>query len=116
MQSVNTVEYPINNMTTIHDEEKIKELIYSILQGNYSCSRVWEAWNYNTMSRDDFAPLEEDENIINDLFEIVKQVRLKTIDEAIGCGPRELSYMSNKAVGFNDCRNRFITNLEQLKK
>ena len=46
-----------------------------ILMWNYSCSRVWEAWQYWTMTQDDFSPLEEDENIYNDiksLFESLK--------------------------------------------
>ena len=43
-------------------EEKIIEL----LSGNYACTRVWEAWNYGTMKRGDFIPLEECDELVDE--------------------------------------------------
>ncbi len=48
-------------------QQAIDSELKKILQWHYSCSRVWEAWQYWTMNQDDFSPLEEDENIYNDI-------------------------------------------------
>lgn len=40
-------------------EETTKEL-YSFLSGSYWCSRVWEAWQYNAMTIDDFTEISDD--------------------------------------------------------
>ena len=37
----------------------------------YVCTRVWVAWNYGTMSRDDFHLASEDENVASDIADIV---------------------------------------------
>ena len=37
-----------------------------VLQDFYSCTRVWEAWSYGTMSRDDFKLANEDDEILED--------------------------------------------------
>lgn len=92
-------------MKTIHDEEKIKELLTND-----------SAWS---------------DNMREYAEHIARQVRLKTIDEAIGCVPKEKIIIEDEpnmftpedetislehAFGFNSCRHKFITNLEQLKK
>ena len=33
------------------------------------CTRVWEAWGYDTMTQDDFALVAEDDEVINELAE-----------------------------------------------
>jgi len=33
------------------------------------CTRVWEAWGYDTMTQDDFALVSEDDEVINELAE-----------------------------------------------
>lgn len=43
------------------DKEELAQLIASMLYGTYHCTRVWEAWNVGTMSRDDFEPVDESE-------------------------------------------------------
>jgi hypothetical protein len=35
----------------------------------YSCTRVWEAWQYGTMQQEDFAPAWEDEDLIGGIVE-----------------------------------------------
>lgn len=39
----------------------------TILDGEYACTRVWEAWQYGTMTQDDFVPMAESE-IVGDLL------------------------------------------------
>lgn len=34
--------------------EKLIDMIAEHLSGTYRCLRVWEAWNFGTMSQDDF--------------------------------------------------------------
>ena len=54
-------------------KEDFNQELKKILTGHYSCSRVWEAWQYGTMTQDDFSPLEEDENIYNDIKSLFKK-------------------------------------------
>ena len=50
----------------------LDERIRYFLQDNYACTRVWEAWSYGTMTEDDFTPMEEDEDIVNDFKTLVQ--------------------------------------------
>lgn len=50
--------------------EQVTAELKKVLQWHYSCSRVWEAWQYWTMTQSDFYPLEEDENIYEDIFSL----------------------------------------------
>jgi len=54
-------------------EEIIKNKIAEVLKGNYGCNRVWEAWQVGTMHQDDFYPLEECDEIIQDLYDIISK-------------------------------------------
>ena len=57
-----------------HGEEVLEDLklkIQEILFGNYGCSRVWSAWNVGTMTRDDFFPLDESEEIIESFIDFL---------------------------------------------
>jgi len=99
-------------MTTIHDEEKIKELreltqkiescIYSIARLNDTKSKVAKdnlSWLFNQK-----------------LQEYAEHIRQKTIDECIACVPAINSTREVGATLWNACRTQIITNLEQLKK
>jgi len=55
----------------------IREELKKILTWHYSCSRVWEAWQYWTMTQDDFHPLEEDENIYKDIESLILSLPLQ---------------------------------------
>lgn len=37
----------------------------------FFCTRTWEAWEVGTMTKDDFAPMEEDDDFIHDLAELL---------------------------------------------
>jgi hypothetical protein len=39
----------------------------TILDGEFACTRVWEAWQVGTMTQDDFTPMAETE-IVSDLL------------------------------------------------
>ena len=57
----------------------LDERIRYFLQDNYACTRVWEAWSYGTMTEDDFTPMEDDEDIVNDFKTLVQE----QVDRAI---------------------------------
>ena len=54
---------------------KIKEALYNSLGADTMsylvCTRVWEAWHYNTMTKDDFTEIATDEDLLNELSESV---------------------------------------------
>ena len=62
-------------------EKTIKDKIYNILKGNYACTRAWSAWQVGTMHKDDFEPLEECEEIIEELYKVVALSRRKLAEE-----------------------------------
>jgi len=37
-----------------------------VLQDHLTCTRVWSAWSYGTMTQDDFVLSAEDDNIVSD--------------------------------------------------
>lgn len=55
------------------DLEKIKDEILLLTTSRYTCTRVREAWNYNTMDRDDFIPLWEDDDFMDDIKQILSK-------------------------------------------
>ena len=50
------------------DIEKLRKMLNSQLSDAYYCNRVWEAWNFNTMSEDDFEQVDSEE-IVNMIIE-----------------------------------------------
>ena len=50
------------------DIEKLRKMLNSQLSDAYYCTRVWEAWNFNTMSEDDFEQVDSEE-IVNMIIE-----------------------------------------------
>jgi len=79
-------------MTTIHDEEKIRQLC-----GKYGLEKDGHTNIDIRLAMIDYA------NHISD------QVRLKTIGDIVDV------YTNEEAKHLNHCREEFITNLEQLK-
>lgn len=49
----------------------------------YICHRVWEAWQYGTMTRDDFEPAEDNDEWLEDTIENVVQVALSQYKEEL---------------------------------
>lgn len=56
--------------TLSHDTLRV--LLATHMEGNtYLCSRVWEAWQYNTMTDEDFEPAGENEEFMDDLTQAI---------------------------------------------
>jgi hypothetical protein len=56
------------------NKQDIEQKVIDCLSDLYVCGRVWEAWNYNTMTRDDFSLAREDENIVYDFTEMIMEI------------------------------------------
>lgn len=63
--------------------ERFDEQLLDLLQGHYACTRVWEAWNVNTMTRDDFIPLEECDEVVEDFKTFISSEKNLLLDQAI---------------------------------
>ena len=74
--------------------EGIEEKIIHICKGNYSCGRVWTAWQYGTMTQEDFAPLEESEEFISEVMDLLKS----EIDTAKQQGREEVKKQIDKTI------------------
>lgn len=61
-----------------------KQKLYQVFRTRYNCSRVREARQYNTMSQEDFSPLEEDEEIYDEVLNIFWWVSLSRVLSALG--------------------------------
>ena len=60
---------------TEEDRKLYFDKAIEVLQDHYTCTRVWSAWSYGTMTQDDFRLAAEDDNIVSDtakmLFDFV---------------------------------------------
>lgn len=63
-----------------------KNKLLNIFDGLYSCSRVWEAWNYGTMDRNDFTRADEDDQVLGDFEELLKDYKLYLLNELLERG------------------------------
>lgn len=72
----------MNKQTKLQEvEQRIRELFQELMETNevlYRCNRVWEAWNYGTMSSDDF------EEVDDDMPEITLDHVLKAMGDSAG--------------------------------
>lgn len=92
-------------MKTIHDEDKITAEILKIL----AYQQVITNQGTNYQGEKDWA--------LNKIKGLLTEVRLKTIDEAIGCVPKEDgSDWHDAIITWNVGREQTITKLKQLKK
>ena len=51
---------------TEEDRKPYFDKAVEVLQDHLTCTRVWSAWSYGTMSQDDFWLAAEDDNIVSD--------------------------------------------------
>lgn len=75
-QLIATPQEPALNLTGLHDAV-LNALNDELAHGAYDCKRVWEAWNINTMSENDFSPVSdriEDiaSSVVNEILWIAK--------------------------------------------
>lgn len=60
-------------------ETKIRDILAEFLHDDiYMCTRSHEAWSYGTMSLDDFVPVYEDEDYLEDFTKfLIEKLDLK---------------------------------------
>ena len=51
--------------------EEITEAVKGALDDALLCSRVWEAWSYNTMTEDDFSQASDDDDFVAQIVDAV---------------------------------------------
>ena len=93
-------------MTTIHDEEKIKELVSKYCLDTFR-----------------FVPDGISVSAIRAMQEYAEYIRQKTIDECIACVPNMEDAVTNPESwtydmiwGYKTCKEATISKIEQLKK
>jgi len=59
---------------TNEQDVALRDAIAASLTDVYGCTRVWSAWSYDNMRQDDFVLASEDDNIIANIFDAVKEV------------------------------------------
>lgn len=68
--SWNKRAYPLSVTDMDEDiRERVQEAVAESMTGIYYCGRVWSAWGYGTMSRDDFSPAGEDDDIVANIVD-----------------------------------------------
>lgn len=80
-QMLQEIQEKIGNQDIIDTQ---KQKLYQVFRTRYNCSRVREARQYNTMSQEDFSPLEEDEEIYDEVLNIFWWVSLSRVLSALG--------------------------------
>lgn len=59
---------PLNSERPKLDHDSLRALLAEHMRGNtYLCTRVWEAWQYGTMTDEDFEPAGENDEFMDDL-------------------------------------------------
>jgi hypothetical protein len=63
---------------TDEQHQKLRDAFAQALTGVYVCGRVWEAWQYGTMTEDDFQPASECEEVLDSLIEAAHGIKENT--------------------------------------
>lgn len=66
------IQYYIKHKKAIKMEMLKKEALdsmESVFKNCYSCTRVWSAWSYDTMTIDDFTPFDKDDESFLECFD-----------------------------------------------
>lgn len=53
------------------DREKARGLLRQTLYDTYDCTRVWQGWDVGTMKADDFVPIWEDDDRLDEIVDAV---------------------------------------------
>lgn len=79
------------------EQEQLADAVAEGLGDAYLCTRVWQAWMYNTMTQDDFVLAGEDPDFVHDLGEAIlaspwlaardARIRAETLRAAAGMYP-----------------------------
>jgi hypothetical protein len=63
---------------TDEERKKLRDAFAQSLTSVYVCGRVWEAWQYGTMTEDDFQPASECEEVLDSLIEAAHGIKENT--------------------------------------
>jgi hypothetical protein len=74
-------EYEARHTPPVPEDEELRHEVTTLLADDWACTRVWEAWNYGTMTQDDFEPLNETERVDELLALIHRRETEARIDE-----------------------------------
>ena len=74
-------------------QDEIRDAALSILNDTYYCTRVWEAWQFGTMSEDDFVALDNYDEKINETIEIITNLisSLSTKSQSLSIGQENMN-------------------------
>ena len=64
--------------TKDEQRQKLRDAFEQDLTDAYVCGRVWSAWQYGTMSEDDFQPASECEEVLDSLIESALEIKEET--------------------------------------
>ena len=62
------------------DNTSLEDVISEYLGDDHACNRVWSAWQYGTMTEDDFEPL-SDTPRVQELVELYEEHQQKDIEK-----------------------------------
>lgn len=88
----------------------IRDEIAELLSDDYACTRAWEAWQYGTMTQDDFVPL-ADTVRVDELAHLIENgnteevTRLEVIDHTpcVNCKGKRWLTEGEKPVECPEC-------------
>lgn len=89
-----------NSKPVVEEYNRLFDIAKDILQDFYCCTRVWEAWNYGTMTEGDFTLCVGDKDIVFDTIASIRKIEEDAKkSEAILFGRWLLKYAKPKWVG-----------------
>lgn len=68
--------------TTLSTSDELRQKIAKLLRGDMAVTRDWTAWQYNTMTQDDFLPLEETERV-DEILELFTDYHQSQLEKAV---------------------------------
>ena len=75
---VSDYEPPASKPLTDEQRKKLRDAFAQALTSVYVCGRVWEAWQYGTMSEGDFQPASECTEVLDSLIEAAHEITGET--------------------------------------
>jgi hypothetical protein len=87
-------------------EDLKKEISDYLGDTTYNCTRVWSAWEYGTMSRDDFKLAQDDDDFMDSLVGIFEKFLSQARQEAV---EEYKAFMRSKLSGLQDDSGKDIS-------
>lgn len=101
---MNTIDDVKNKLEA---NEALEKEVGQSFENIYSCTRVWSAWSYNTMTTDDFAPFEKGDEAFDEFVtELKKSLLTEKIDTADKFYDLVEKHICNYALYYNEDMDR----------